>query len=133
MSEFKAKRILLLYISQVSGHRHGAVAIQKSIKALNPDCEIRSLNGFGYTYPLMEKIINTAYMGVIKRARKFGNTSTIILKLLKPLRRLKKIFINPLIRNLNLFSMNLNQMLLFVLKLFPAGWWLIIRMQIIST
>ncbi len=68
MSEFKAKRILLLYISQVSGHRHGAVAIQKSLKALNPDCEIRSLNGFGYTYPLMEKIINTAYMGVIKRA-----------------------------------------------------------------
>jgi len=68
MTEFKAKRILLLYISQVSGHRHGAVAIQKSLKKLNPDCEIRSLNGFGYTYPLMEKIINTAYMGVIKRA-----------------------------------------------------------------
>lgn len=67
MSEFKAKRVLLLYISQVSGHRHGAVAIQKSLKALNPDCEIRSLNGFGYTYPLMEKIVNTAYMGVIKR------------------------------------------------------------------
>jgi processive 1,2-diacylglycerol beta-glucosyltransferase len=59
-----------MYISQVSGHRQGAVAIAKSLKALNPDCEILSINGFGYIYPLMEKIINTAYMGVIKRAPK---------------------------------------------------------------
>ena len=59
-----------MYISQVSGHRQGAVAISKSLKSLNPDCEILSINGFGYTYPLMEKIINTAYMGVIKRAPK---------------------------------------------------------------
>lgn len=70
MVEFKAKRILLMYISQVSGHRQSAVAIQKSLKALNPDCEIMSINGFGYAYPLMEKVINTAYMGVIKRAPK---------------------------------------------------------------
>ena len=70
MTELKPKRVLLMYISQVSGHRQSAVAIQKSLKALNPDCEIMSINGFGYTYPLMEKIINTAYMGVIKRAPK---------------------------------------------------------------
>jgi len=59
-----------MYISQVSGHRQGAVAISKSLKSLDPDCEILSINGFGYTYPLMEKVINTAYMGVIKRAPK---------------------------------------------------------------
>lgn len=57
-----------MYISQVSGHRQSAVAISKSLKTLNPDCEIMSINGFGYTYPKMEKIINSAYMGVIKRA-----------------------------------------------------------------
>jgi len=66
----KHKRILLMYISQVSGHRQGAVAIAKSLKSLDPDCEVLSINGFGYTYPLMEKIINTTYMGVIKRAPK---------------------------------------------------------------
>jgi len=59
-------RVLLMYISPVSGHRQGAVAISKSLKALDPDCEIKSINGFGYTYPVMEKIINAAYMGVIK-------------------------------------------------------------------
>jgi len=70
MTETKHKRVLLMYISQVSGHRQGAVAISKSLKSLDPDCEVLSINGFGYTYPLMEKIINTAYMGVIKRAPK---------------------------------------------------------------
>ena len=59
-----------MYISQVSGHRQGAVAISKSLKSLDPDCEVLSINGFGYAYPLMEKIINSAYMGVIKRAPK---------------------------------------------------------------
>jgi processive 1,2-diacylglycerol beta-glucosyltransferase len=59
-----------MYISQVSGHRQGAVAISKALKVIDPDCEVLSINGFGYTYPLMEKIINTAYMGVIKRAPK---------------------------------------------------------------
>jgi len=70
MTSIKRKRVLLMYISQVSGHRQGAVAISKSLKSLDPDCEVLSINGFGYTYPLMEKIINTAYMGVIKRAPK---------------------------------------------------------------
>ena len=70
MTEIKHKRVLLMYISQVSGHRQGAVAIAKSLKSLDPDCEVLSINGFGYIYPLMEKIINTAYMGVIKRAPK---------------------------------------------------------------
>ena len=66
----KHKRVLLMYISQVSGHRQGAVAISKSIKSIDPDCEVLSINGFGYIYPVMEKIINTTYMGVIKRAPK---------------------------------------------------------------
>jgi processive 1,2-diacylglycerol beta-glucosyltransferase len=70
MTAVKHKRVLLMYISQVSGHRQGAVAIAKSLKSLDPDCEVLSINGFGYIYPLMEKIINTAYMGVIKRAPK---------------------------------------------------------------
>ena len=70
MTQSRPKRILLMYISQVSGHRQSAVAIAKSLKTLAPGCEIMSINGFGYTYPLMEKIVNTAYLGVIKRVPK---------------------------------------------------------------
>ena len=65
--ERKPKRVLLMYISQVSGHRQSAAAIQKSLKALDPDGDVMSINGFGYIYPIMEKVINTAYLGVIKR------------------------------------------------------------------
>ncbi len=90
MTEIKPKRILLLYISQVSGHRHGAVAIQKSLKALAPDCIIKSLNGFGYTYPLMEKIVNSAYMGVIKRVPKIWEYLYDNPKIIKASKKLKE-------------------------------------------
>ncbi len=65
-----AKRILLMYISEVSGHRQAICAIEKSLKAVDPSVEMMSINGFGYTYPKMEKIINTAYMGIIKKTPK---------------------------------------------------------------
>ena len=35
-----------------------------------PDAEIKSINAFGYTYPILEKVVNKAYMGVIKRTPK---------------------------------------------------------------
>lgn len=60
------KRILLMYISKVSGHRQATVAIQKSLKALDPDIEVQSINGFGYTYPVLEAVINKMYMGIIR-------------------------------------------------------------------
>lgn len=62
----RAKRIILMYISDVSGHRSAAHAIENAIKALRPDTEILSINAFNYTNPISEKIINSLYMGVIK-------------------------------------------------------------------
>lgn len=64
--EPQARRILLMYISKVSGHRQATVAIQKALRNLLPDAEIMSINGFEYTYPILEKVVNRAYMGVIK-------------------------------------------------------------------
>lgn len=63
-------RVLLMYITKVSGHRQATVAIQKSLKQLNPDIEAPTVNGFGYTYPILEKVVNKAYMSVIKRTPK---------------------------------------------------------------
>jgi processive 1,2-diacylglycerol beta-glucosyltransferase len=64
------RHILLMYISKVSGHRQASVAISKSLKRLLPDAEVMSINGFGYNYPVLEKVINTAYMGVIRHTPK---------------------------------------------------------------
>ena len=61
------RRVLLMYITRVSGHRQATVAIQQALRQLDPTVEAPTINGFGYTYPLLEKIINRAYMSVIKR------------------------------------------------------------------
>ncbi len=66
----KIKRILLMYITKVSGHRQATIAIEDTLKSLNPDVEIMSINGFGYTYPILERVVNRAYMGVVRRTPK---------------------------------------------------------------
>ncbi len=63
----KPRRILLMYITKVSGHRAATLAIEKALQQMDPTAEIMSINGFGYTYPRLEKVVNKAYMGIIKR------------------------------------------------------------------
>ncbi len=62
-----SKRILLLYITVLSGHHKASIAIEKALKLLNPTVEVMGVNSFNYTNPILEKIITRTYMGVIKR------------------------------------------------------------------
>ena len=64
------KRIILMYISEVSGHRSATMAIEKAIRELHPNVEILNINAFNYTNPISEKVINRIYMEVIKRTPK---------------------------------------------------------------
>jgi processive 1,2-diacylglycerol beta-glucosyltransferase len=64
------KRVLLLYISEVSGHHRATLAIETALRQLDSQIDILNLNAFHYTTPLSEKIINKLYMGVIKRTPK---------------------------------------------------------------
>ena len=64
------RRVLLMYITKVSGHRQASMAIQQVLHQMCPDIEAPAVNGFGYTYPLLEKIVGRAYMSVIKRTPK---------------------------------------------------------------
>ena len=61
------KRILLMYISEVSGHKQATLSIEKAIRLLDPQAEIMNINAFNYTNPVSEKIINRLYTWVIKR------------------------------------------------------------------
>jgi len=61
-----AKRVILMYISEVSGHHCATIAIEKELKSLSPGIEVLNINAFNYTNPISEKIINSIYMGVIK-------------------------------------------------------------------
>lgn len=64
------KRIILMYISEVSGHHSATLAIEKAIKILEPNAEVLNINAFNYTNPISEKIVNRIYMGIIKRTPK---------------------------------------------------------------
>ncbi|MFA6320704.1 MAG: glycosyltransferase [Candidatus Omnitrophota bacterium] len=61
------KRVLLLFISEHSGHHCASLAIEKALHDLEPSIETFNINSFNYTNPILEKIINRAYMGVVKR------------------------------------------------------------------
>jgi len=63
----KQKRILLLYISEDSGHHCASLAIEKTLRRLDPAVETLNINSFNYTNPILEKIINRTYMGVVRR------------------------------------------------------------------
>ena len=62
-----ATRIGLMYISEISGHHSATLAIEEAIKTLQPDAQILNINAFNYTNPVSERIVNSIYMGVIKR------------------------------------------------------------------
>lgn len=61
----KAKRILLTYITLNSGHHRASCAIENALKRISPNIETLNINAFGYTNPILEKIINQTYMTVI--------------------------------------------------------------------
>jgi len=61
------QRLILMYISEISGHHSATLAIEKAVKILSPATETLNINAFNYTNPISEKIINRLYMGLIKR------------------------------------------------------------------
>jgi processive 1,2-diacylglycerol beta-glucosyltransferase len=65
------KRALLLYISEASGHHCASLAIEKALRQLEPSIDTLNINSFNYTNPILEKIINTVYMEVIKHKPEF--------------------------------------------------------------
>ncbi|OGX14673.1 MAG: hypothetical protein A2166_06165 [Omnitrophica WOR_2 bacterium RBG_13_41_10] len=62
-----APRIILMYITEISGHHSATLAVENAIKTLNSNAKILNINAFNYTNPISEKVVNQIYMGVIKK------------------------------------------------------------------
>ncbi len=60
------KKILLMYITLNSGHHRASLAIENALKQISPSLETLNINAFGYTNPILEKVINRTYTSVIK-------------------------------------------------------------------
>ncbi len=61
------KKILLMYISEHSGHHQAAIAVENAILRKSSRSVVLNINAFRYVNPVMEGIIHSAYMKVIKR------------------------------------------------------------------
>lgn len=61
------KRILLMHISNISGHREASLAIEKAINLKDATAQVLKINIFDYTLPVAANIINKIYIQVIKK------------------------------------------------------------------
>lgn len=87
-----AKRILLLYISEHSGHHCASNAIECSLKAVDPGVRTLNINSFNYTNPILEKVINRTYMEVVRRTPEVWEYLYDNPKVLKKTQKLREMF-----------------------------------------
>ena len=98
-----SKRIILMYISEVSGHHSATLAIERALKILEPGIETLNINGFNYTNPISEKIVNRLYMGIIKRTPKIWDyiyDNPAIVKNVEKIKETIHKFNSPKLKNL---------------------------------
>ena len=84
------KRIILMYITEVSGHHSATLAIEKALKIISPGTEVLNINAFNYTNPISEKIVNRIYMGIIKRTPRIWDYLYDNPKIVKNIEKIKE-------------------------------------------
>ena len=62
------EKVLIFYISKHSGHYHAAKAIEEAFLNIHPRAEVEKINMLDYTNPILGRIINKAYLQVIKKS-----------------------------------------------------------------
>lgn len=67
LKDMPEKRILLMHISKVSGHRSAALAVEKAVNIIEPNTEVLNIDVFKYTNPVSTMIISSVYMQIIQR------------------------------------------------------------------
>lgn len=68
------KRVLILYITERSGHHSAALALKRALEATDPLSPVLCVNAFRYCFPTTEKIIHALYLFVIKRIPKIWDS-----------------------------------------------------------
>ncbi len=99
----KTKRIILMYISEVSGHHSATLAIEKALKILQPNVEVLNINAFSYTNPISEKVVNRLYMAIIKRTPQIWDylyDNPVVVGKLENIKRTIHKFNSPKLKNL---------------------------------
>jgi len=125
------KRILLMYITKVSGHRSATIAIERSLMAMDPEVKILRINGFGYTYPILEKVVNRTYLGVIKRTPRVWDFLYDNPKLISKTRSIKEFLHKTSHKKLDKLFNRFRPTTVVCTQAFPCAWSRIIKNQTI--
>lgn len=88
------KNILLMYISEHSGHHQASIALEKAILKKCPESSVLNVNAFRLTNPIMERVTHKAYMGVIKKHPSIWGNLYDNPKVVKKTERIRSIFNN---------------------------------------
>lgn len=99
----RMKRIILMYISEVSGHHSATLAIEKALKILHPGVETLNINTFNYTNPVSEKIVNRLYLAIIKRTPQIWDylyDNPAVVKKVENIKKAVHKFNSPKLKNL---------------------------------
>lgn len=115
------KRILLMYISEISGHHNATIAIENALRILEPRTEILNINSFNYTNPLLEKLINKAYLGVIKKTPHIWDYLYDNPSVLKKVKGLKEVIHKSNFRKLKILFEEFNPDVVACTQAFPCG------------
>src|SRR3989338_10886366 len=59
-------RVLLLYITNGSGHHRASAAIEHALRRTARSAHVKQVDAFQYTNPVLARLINQTYMGVLK-------------------------------------------------------------------
>ena len=114
-------RILILYITEKSGHHHAAMALEKTLHLIDKTLEVYTIDAFDYTNPILNKIVHNTYMHVIKRRPEVWEYLYDNPDVVKRSQNLKKIIHKYNSRKLiNLLS-ELNPDIIVSTQAFPCG------------
>ncbi len=61
------KRILIFYITNLSGHHKAAKALERTLTVLDRECEVYSYDILKFLHPVFSKVINFLYGVIIKK------------------------------------------------------------------
>lgn len=115
------ERVLLLYISENSGHHQATKAIEEALYLGNPQIEVLNINSFNYTNPILERIINNLYNKVIKNKPEVWKYLYDNPKIVRRTRRLRKVIHKFNSKKLEKLIDDFNPEAIVCTQAFPCG------------
>lgn len=115
------KKILLMYISEHSGHHQASIALEKAVLQNNPDAVVMNINAFKYVNPILEKIIHKAYMRVIKKRPEIWGYLYDNPEIVKKTERLRNFVNNSNSKKIAVLIKKFNPDIVACTQAFPCG------------